>query len=135
MAQFETVPNQKIINIKSKALCDTDNLYAKVNINAMLQAMKNLTPRAFEIWLYLAKNQNNYTFSFSPLSVQKETGIPKKTVQDCIRVLIENNYLIQRNDDSNIYDFYEIPQEKEEENIIIQTHKEQETAHTSGFCF
>lgn len=135
MATFDTVPNQKIIAIKGKAICDNDNLYAKININAMFNAMKVLSPRAFEVWLYLAKNQNNYTFSFSPVAVQNETGIPKKTVQDSIRALIDNNYLIQRNDDSNIYDFYEIPQEKEEETIIIYTHKEQQTAQTSGFLF
>lgn len=125
MIQFETNPNQKIISIKGKAICDKEHLYAKINKKALLEAMKNLTPTTFEVWLYLASQQNNYTFAFSPAAVTKETGIKKSSLQEGIRVLIKEKYIIQRKDKSNIYDFYEIPKEKLEEKIInIHINKE-----------
>lgn len=129
------MPNQRIISIKGKEPCDTDNIYAKINIKAMLNAMKNLTPKNFQVWLYLAKNQNNYTFSLSPKAVQEETGIVKSSVQEGIRTLIRKKYLIQRNDGSNIYDFYEKPQEEQEKVIQIQVHKEEQKDSNNGFVF
>ena len=49
---------------------------------------------------------------------QQETGIKKSSLQEGIRVLIKERYLIQR-PGTNIYDFYEIPQEEKQEDITI----------------
>lgn len=124
MPQFQTVQNQRIISISGKEACDKDHLYARVNKAALLEAMQQLTPTNFEVWLYLASQQNNYTFAFSPAAVTKETGIKKSSLQEGIRVLIKEKYLIPRADNSNIYDFYELPREEVEE-INIQIHKEE----------
>lgn len=133
MPQFQTNPNQKIISISCKAACDKEHLYAKINKEALLQAMQKLTPTNFEVWLYLASQQNNYTFAFSPAAVTEETGLKKSALQEGIRVLIKEKYLIQREDNSNIYDFYELPKEEVEEEIInIHINKEQQAA---GFKF
>lgn len=125
MAQFQTTPNQRIISITGKEVCDKNNLYAKVNKKALLKAMKQLTPTNFEVWLYLASQQNNYTFAFSPSAIQEETGIKRSSLQEGVRVLIKEKYLIPRADNSNVYDFYELPREEPQE-IQIQIHKEQE---------
>ena len=131
MTNFQTNPNQKIISISGKAACDKENIYAKINKKALIEAMKNLTPTNFEVWLYLASQQNNYTFAFSPAAIQEETGLKKSSLQEGIRVLIKEKYLIKRNDNSNIYDFYEIPKEEQQEEIInIHINKEQ-----NGFIF
>lgn len=131
MTNFQTNPNQKIISISGKAACDKENIYAKINKKALIEAMKNLTATNFEVWLYLASQQNNYTFAFSPAAIQEETGLKKSSLQEGIRVLIKEKYLIKRNDNSNIYDFYEIPKEEQQEEIInIHINKEQ-----NGFIF
>lgn len=124
MPQFQTVQNQRIISISGKEACDKDHLYARVNKAALLKAMQELTPTNFEVWLYLASQANNYTFAFSPAAVTEETGIKKSSLQEGIRVLIKEKYLIPRADNSNIYDFYELPREEVEE-INIQIHKEE----------
>ena len=133
MSIFSTNPNQRIIKVlkEGKAVCDTDHLYIKVQKEAMIEAMKALTPTTFQVWLYLASQKADYTFAFSPAAVTVETGIKKSSLQEGIRVLINEGYLIQRKDNSNIYDFYEIPREKveeQEEEIIIHTQSE-------GFIF
>jgi hypothetical protein len=130
-----TVPNQKVISISGKAPCDTNNLYAKINKEAMFAAIQNLTPSNFEVWLYLASQQNNYTFAFSPSAVSDETGIKKSTLQEGIRVLIRERYLIPRGEKSNVYDFYELPKEDVEEVIEICVNKSERESNTESFNF
>ena len=115
-----TVPNEKIIKCgaEGKAPCDEFNIYAKINKEAMFDAIDDLTPTTFQVWLYLASQTKNYTFAFSPVAVSQETHITKRSLQEGIRVLIEKKYLIQREDGSNIYDFYEHPQKEEDIKLI-----------------
>lgn len=106
----ETVPNQKTITIK-KAPCDLRNLYAKINLEAMKRAMNELENAEFEIWIYFAKNQQDFTFALSPQAAS-EWGIARTTFNRTIRKFIENGYLIADKYGSNHYIFYEIPKEK-----------------------
>ena len=110
MPNIQTVANQKIISIgtmenKRKEPCDNTNIYLRVNKEALLEAMSILTPV-------------NSTIS-------KETGIKKSSLQEGIRVLIKEGYLIQR-DNSNVYDFYERQRTKEEIEgcMMIEVHKD-----------
>ncbi len=138
MGDYETNPNQRIISIpkEGKALCDTSHVYMKAQKESMLRAMKDLTPTNFLVWLYLASQADNYTFGWSPAAISKETSLKQSALQEGIRTLIKQNYLIQR-DDSNIYDFYEIPKTKEEiEEMKICTHTDnKQSDETSGFHF
>lgn len=113
---FYTVPNQRVICIpeegKNKCGTSKDNLYAKIQIKGMFAAMKSMTPRYFQVWLWLAKNQKGYVFAFSPTAVMMDTGISKDTVQKAAQFFIENGYLVKRDDGSEIYDFYETPKEE-----------------------
>jgi hypothetical protein len=38
-----TNPNQEVVTV-NKEICDKDNIYAKINIEVMFMAMKDLTP-------------------------------------------------------------------------------------------
>lgn len=138
MGNFETNPNQKIISVlkDGKAQCDTSHIYMKAQKESMFNAMKDLTPTNFLVWLYLASQADNYTFGFSPAAISQETSLKKSALQEGIRVLIEHNYLIQR-ENSNIYDFYEIPKTKEEiEEMKICTHTDnKQSDDNSGFHF
>lgn len=125
--EFETVPNQKRICVlkEGKAQCDASHVYMKTQKETMFKAMKDLTPTNFLVWLYLASQADNYTFNFSPAAITRETGLKKSALQEGIRVLIAQNYLIQR-PNSNIYDFYETPKTEEKleelDNMQICTH-------------
>ena len=126
--EYNSNPNQKKINIPKagQAICDTDHIYLKAQKEAMFNAMKALTPVNFQVWLYLASQKKDTDFWFSPAAITNETGIKKSSLQEGIRVLIKEKYLIQRNDGSNIYDFYEIPREEE-----LETEEEQIKIHTN----
>lgn len=123
-----SVPNQKKVIIK-KEICDKNNLYATINMNALEKAMNDLSGEAFKLWIYFSKNQNNYTFDLSQKAAEKY-GIKKSTYYDNIKVLIKKGYLQQREENSNIYYFTEIAfseirkQEEQKEYIISEIRKD-----------
>lgn len=91
---MNTVPNQDVVTVKKEA-CDKNNLYATININAMQLAMKDLTAKEFEVWLYFAKNQAGYTFAVSPADALNEFGIKKDTFQKAKQELKRKGYLTE----------------------------------------
>lgn len=142
MSVYETNPNQRLINTTSAGheVCDKEHIYLMQQKEAMFKAMKDLTPTNFQVWLYIASQKKDYTFGFSPAAVTKETGIKKSSLQEGIRVLIEHRYLVQRADGSNIFEFYEIPREKEVETEEMQIHTNATAAEpiapsNEGFSF
>ncbi|MDE6939866.1 MAG: hypothetical protein K2P40_02835, partial [Lachnospiraceae bacterium] len=106
-----------------KEPCNKDNIYKNINLEALQKAMNILKPTTFEMWLYLGKNQNNYTFALSKVDCLSWCNFSASTYQSAFKELIETGYLVQSKDGSNHYDFYEIPQEKEEEKPLITMHK------------
>lgn len=60
------------------------------------------------MWLYLNKNQENYTFDLSRAACL-EWGIKKDSYYDGVRELVEKGYLVQAREGSNYYTFYESP--------------------------
>jgi hypothetical protein len=76
----------------------------------MFNAMKDLTPVEFQVWLYFAKNQQGYEFAVSPAAALKEAGIKRDSFQRAKRVLKEKGYLVQdETKGNNYYIFYEKP--------------------------
>lgn len=65
-----SVPNQKKIIIQN-APCDRNNLYCMINIEALQQAMSELSGAGLALWLYLSKNQNGYSLDLSPADAAK----------------------------------------------------------------
>lgn len=117
---METVPNQKIVNVK-KEVCNNEcreNYYAKINLNALQAAMLDLKGETLKLWLFISKNQNNYTFALSKVEALR-WGIGSKSSYDrAIKELKEKGYLVETS--SNHYDFYELPKEKE---LLVTVHK------------
>ena len=101
-----SVPNQKIVQIARRTKRDKDNLYAMINLEALQQAMNTLKGSGLKMWLYLNKNQDNYRFDLSRQACD-EWGIKKDSYYEGIRNLIDNGYLRQIRDGSNIYLFFE----------------------------
>ena len=63
------------------------------------------------LYLYLAANCDGYDLAFSPQAVKDSLGMPESTCREQTKKLIDRGYLIQRLENSNIFDFYETPQE------------------------
>ena len=121
------VANQKIVEV-NKQPTNKQNVYACINIDALDKAALNLTKAStFKLWMYFAKNQNNYKFELSAVAVMNFCNITEKTYREAVKELISKRYLVQR--EKNYYDFYEIPKEVEviEDGTIIECHTSTKT--------
>lgn len=118
--------NQKNFGEIHKELCNRNNLYATINLNALQKAMADLgSSPAFHLWVYFAKNQNGYICSFSSADALL-WGVPKTSFYSAMNKLKEKKYLVEK--EKNSYDFYEIPKE---EKIEVTVNKNDD----AGFVF
>lgn len=113
MNEYITSPNQKTIKI-IKEKTDKQNLYTAINLKALEQAARTLKSGAFKLWIYFAKNQNNYFFALSNKAVAENFGIKKDQYDKAIKELIQYGYLVQKN--KNDYEFREIAEKTTFEN-------------------
>jgi len=74
--------------------------------------MNTLKGETLKLWLYLAKNQDNYQLELSQKALL-EWGLKKDAYYTARKKLIEVGYLTPARDGSNIYIFSEIPKEKQ----------------------
>lgn len=107
---------QKTIARLHKEPCDTNNLYAKINLNAMEQAAQNLNAGAFKLWCYFAKNNPTYkNWDLSSKDASNSFGLKTSQYNTAVEELIDKNYLIEIETDSkkaNLWEFYELSQPK-----------------------
>lgn len=106
MANYKTVPNQKVVKV-NKEVCDKQHLYAAINLEAMECAAQVLGAGAFKLWIYFAKNQDNFEFALSSKAVETTFGMKIKQYNNAIDELIEKNYLVMTK--GNNYTFNELP--------------------------
>ena len=76
---------------------------------------KKYGPYALQLYLYLAKNADEYMFSLSPEAAREEAGIAKTSFHKYVNLLIDEGYLVWRK--GKIYDFYETPHKQEEKEM------------------
>lgn len=114
------VANQKKIGNTIKEPCDKQNIYTKINIAAINNAMIDLKPSTVKVWFYFAKNQDGYDFELSSVAVCSFCNISDKTYRESIKELVEKRYLVKR--EKNVFDFYEMPKDIEtpkDKSIIV----------------
>ncbi len=109
---IKTVPNQKIITI-NKLKCDKadkTNLYTVNRLDGIDQAAELLQSKVgYKLYIYLAKNQNNYKFALSSADFTRWSGCSLTAYNTAINELIEHGYL--RKEDNNNYIFYDYVKE------------------------
>ena len=103
-----SVSNQRIVQVGKRTVRNGKNLYTTMNLEALQCAMKTLKGSSLKMWLYLNKNQENYTFELSRVACL-EWGIKKDSYYDGFKELVEKGYLVQAREGSNNYTFYESP--------------------------
>lgn len=106
---MEVVENQKVI-VVCKENADKDHPYSIINLSALDKALGTLKNSEFKLWIYIAKNQNNYTFALSCADFCRTTGVSNKTYHSAVKSLIEKGYLVKKNidnDKDNTYTFHE----------------------------
>lgn len=117
---MQTYANQKVIQV-NKEKVGKNNLYTTISLKGIDEAAK-LPNATYKLWSYLAKNQDKYSFPLSSKAYCQWAGCSKSTYDRAIKELIENGYLVQKNDGSNIYLFYEVSQL--DDTLIIENQRE-----------
>jgi hypothetical protein len=116
---MKTVPNQKMVNVV-KEPCNNEkkeNHYSRINLDAMSNAALDLDAGAFKLWVYFAKNQDNFNFALSSKAVEENFGIKIKQYNNAVNTLIEKGYLV--NTKGNNYEFREKPVITKQDNDVI----------------
>ena len=113
---MKTVPNQKIVEVV-KEPCNQNNYYARINLEAMSEAALDLDAGAFKLWIYFAKNQNEYEFALSSKEIEKTFGMKIKQYNNAVKTLEDKGYLV--NTKGNKYEFREKPVITKKDNVVI----------------
>lgn len=99
--------NQKTVQINKKP-CDKNNIYARINLISLQNAMASLSKMgSVKLWLYLAKNQNNYKFDLSCAECSK-WGLKADAYHAAVKDLIDKGFLTKAS--GNFYIFNEMPE-------------------------
>ena len=117
---LNTVPNQKTIIInrnmpKANFLQISNEHWMKFN--------KKYGPYGLQLYLYIAKNKNEFSLALSPQAAENEAGIKKTSFHKYLNILMHEGFLVKRS--GNTYDFYETPYNQGEIKAKGSSHDEQ----------
>lgn len=88
-----SAPNQNIATIVREK---PSLQYVKINSDSISEAMKQLTPVEFQVWMYLAKNKDGMEWEISPRAACEEWGIKTSSFHKAITTLKKMSYLDQK---------------------------------------
>lgn len=92
----KNVPNQRTITV-NKAKTDKQNKYTANNLAALDEAARRLQSKGgFKLYMYLAKNQNNYSFALSSADFCYWSGLGLTAYNTAFEELKEQGYLIPK---------------------------------------
>lgn len=116
--QVKTVPNQRTISV-NKQPTDKQNIYTANNLKALDEAAYRLQSKGgFKLYMYLAKNQNNYYFALSSSDFCSWSGLGIRAYNTAFEELEKEGYLVLKENSKNNYIFYDKSQkEKPREDI------------------
>lgn len=118
--EIKTVPNQRTIQV-NKQPTDKKNLYTANNLTALDEAAKRLQSKGgFKLYMYLAKNQNNYYFALYSSNFCEWSGLGIKAYNTAFEELVKEGYLVLKEDSKTNYIFYDKSTiEKDNDNVKI----------------
>ena len=98
---MKTVPNQRIIKIK-KEPTDKEHKYTTNNLTALNEALEQLDSQGgFKLYMYLAKNQNKYSFNLSSNDFMLWSGLGYTAYTTAFEEL-EEDALLKKYDEKNM---------------------------------
>ena len=110
-----TVPNQKVVHV-NRQKCEKNLL--QISKENWYAVNKDLGPYGLQLYLYIAGNRDGFDFALSQEAAEREAGIKKTSYHKYVNLMIEKGYLVPRKENSNIYDFYEVPKRKEDKEAV-----------------
>ena len=93
---MKTVPNQRVITIL-KTDTTREKHFAAIDMEALFEAMYNLKSFCgFKLYMYLAKNKQNYIFALSSQDFMNCANCSKSAYTTAFNELVEKVYLIAK---------------------------------------
>ena len=125
---MSSVPNQRTITV-NKEKTDKSHRYTANNLAALDEAASRLQSKGgFKLYMYLAKNQNNYSFALSSADFCAWSGLGMTAYNTAFEELKQQGYLIPKDKSKvkeTVFIFYDKSQlEVEQEDIIIEIPKQ-----------
>lgn len=97
--------NQKRITVEQR---EFKQPYGIFNVDALQEAMSTIkTIGGIKIWMYINKNQNNYTFDLSRQELLNKWGLTRATYDSGLEELIALGYLTPINGNDKTLVFHE----------------------------
>ena len=135
-----SVANQNIVIIQDRASYDDKNIFFRTHTLAYQQAANLLSGEHLKLWLYLERFKPGFKLELSQKECEK-WGLKKDSYYAAKKKLEDLHYLVRESEGSNIYKFYEVPQEAGTSNDVSeipndsenQKEKFSEIPNTSGF--
>ena len=123
-----SVPNQRTITV-NKEKTDKSHRYTANNLAALDEAASRLQSKGgFKLYMYLAKNQNNYSFALSSADFCAWSGLGMTAYNTAFEELKQQGYLIPKDKSKvkeTVFILYDKSQlEVEQEEIIIEIPKQ-----------
>lgn len=110
-----TVPNQKVVHV-NRQKCDKN--FLQISKENWYAANKALSPYGLQLYLYIAGNKDGFDLALSQEAAEQEAGIKRTSFHKYVNLMIEKGYLVPRKENSNIFDFYEIPKREENKKAV-----------------
>lgn len=115
MKEIKTFPNQRIISV-NKQPTDKKHPYTTNNLCAINEAVNTLQSLAgFKLYMYLAMNQNNYTFALSSKDFTQWANVSKTAYHTAFNELVSNGYLVPIEDKPCCFVFNDMKQKQQKE--------------------
>lgn len=110
-----TVPNQKVVHVNRQKY---DKNFLQISKENWYAANKALSPYGLQLYLYIAGNKDGFDLALSQEAAEQEAGIKRTSFHKYVNLMIEKGYLVPRKENSNIFDFYEIPKREEKKKAV-----------------
>lgn len=86
------VSNQKRVKVIKEPILK-ERKYMMIDMKTLNNAMANLTPEGFLLWIYFAKNSPGYEFSLSSKHCTENTKLTEYKYNKAVKELTEKGYL------------------------------------------
>ena len=125
---MKTVPNQRTLTV-NKEKTDKQHRFTANNLAALDEAARRLQSKGgFKLYMYLAKNQDNYSFALSSAAFCEWSGLGIAAYNTAFEELKEQGYLIAKDsskEKETRFIFYDKSQlKKAEESVVIEIPEE-----------
>ena len=99
------IPNIDFIFYHEGEKIDENGYIPLLKNSYMYKAAQQLNGNAFKIWMYILRWKNQGYFYFSPAAIGSAMGIPKQSVSDSKKELIQKGFIYQDENKENVYHF------------------------------